>query len=345
VSAEALRAAVFEHDELADLDPAARRLALRSLAAEVLEPDEVAGAVAELADLIDGFGPLSELMADESVTDILVNGPDEVWVDRATGLARVPIGFADGRDLFAFVERTLGRAGARADMSRPIADARLHDGSRIHVVMPPIAPDGPLISIRRHRSAGWSLGELSALGMLSIEQATRLARAVGDRATIAVGGPTGSGKTTLLNALLREVAESERIVTIEETPELTPRCAHAVALVARPPNAEGQGEVDLQMLARAALRMRPDRIVIGEVRGAEALVALDAFSTGHKGSFVTVHAGTAAEALDRLVSLALQAGSGAREESLRMQVRRAFDLVVQVDRRAGARRISEVVEV
>lgn len=340
-----LRELLFEHDELAELDPAARRLAIRDLVAPRAEGTELAEAVGRAADFIDGYGPLTPLMTDD-ITDILVNGPDRVYVERAGTIERSGVSFASPAELRSLVDRLLDRAGTRADASRPIADGRLPDGSRIHAVLPPVAPNGPLLSIRRFPSCSLTLDDLRARGTATEEEACALAALVAGRATVIVSGATGSGKTTLLNALLRLVPSNERVVTIEETPELRPACEHAVSLITRPPNVEGKGALHATALVRAALRMRPDRVVIGEVRGAEALDALAAFGTGHRGSMLTVHAGSAHDALDRLVALALEAGSGAREESIAARVHRAVDAVVHLERDSrGRRRVRQILEV
>jgi pilus assembly protein CpaF len=334
----------LEHDELADLDPAARRLALRDLLLGSVG-EELGPAVRAVADAIDGYGVLADLMRDELVTDVLVNGPDEVWIEREGALERTEVRFADRAALDAFVERALGGAGVRVDASCPVATGRLPDGARMHAVLPPVAPSGPLVAIRRWRRRPLRLADLVVTRFLSPEDAASLAGAVRAARTIAISGATGSGKTTLMNALLAEVPASERVVTIEETPELRREGGHAVSLVARAANVEGRGAIDLDELVRAALRMRPDRIVIGEVRGAEALAALAAMSTGHEGSMLTVHARSANDALERIVALALQGSSGASERSLERQARRALDLVVHLCRDPdGSRRIGEVFE-
>ena len=336
---------VMERDDLADLDAAARRLALRSLVGQTTRDNDVSAILRQLVDEIDGFGPISPLMRDPAVTDVLVNGPRDVWVERAGRLERTDIGFAEPKELHALIDRVLGRVGARADASHPICDARLQDGSRIHVVLPPIAPAGPLVSIRRFPEASLSLGDLVENEMVDETQARRLIDCVRDRTTIAISGSTGTGKTTLLNALLGEVDSSERVVLIEETPELRPR-HNCVSLVARTKNVEGHGEVDLTSLVRAALRMRPDRIIVGEVRGREALAALGAMATGHEGSMVTIHSRAAGEALDRIVSLALQSAERVSERSLMSQARRAIDVVVHLDRDDRlARRVSEITKI
>ncbi len=334
---------VFAREELADLDPAARRLALRSVVYEATAAGDGSPTVAELADFIDGFGPLSPLMRADDVTDVVVNGPFEVWVDRGGSLRRTDIAFADPATFRSFIERTLGACGAHVDASRPIADARLADGSRIHVVLPPVAPNGPLLSIRRFPQKRLIVDDLVAAGMLNGSQADALRQLVRERVTIAISGGTGSGKTTLLNALLGLIDSRERVVVVEETPELAPACPHFVSLVAQPPTAEGAGAISLDSLVRTALRMRPDRIVVGEVRGPEALSALAAFSTGHEGSMVTLHARSAEAIVPRMVALALQARAGASEASLRRQFDAAFGARVHLRRVDGRRQLADLI--
>jgi pilus assembly protein CpaF len=338
-SAPDLYELVLEHDHLAELDPAQRRLALRELMAGEVREDELGASIARLSDAIDGFGPLSTLMRDPFVTDVLVNGAEPVWVERGGALEVTDVAFSTPDELLTLADRLLSATGARVDSARPIAEARLRDGSRIHIVLPPVAPLGPLVSIRKFPAARFGLSDLVEEGMLGSEMATLLEALVRDRRSIAISGATGTGKTTLLNALLGAVPETERVVLVEETPELRPACIHSVSLIARPPNIEGAGEVTLAALVRAALRMRPDRIVVGEVRGEEALAALAAMSTGHEGSMVTVHARGPDDALQRLVALALQGGSGASEAALERQVTRALDVVVQLGRDARGRRV------
>jgi pilus assembly protein CpaF len=338
-----LRELLLEHDELAQLDPARRRLGLRRLVAAGEPAEDLRTAVVALADDVDGYGAVSRLMQDEGVTDVLINGPFEVWIERAGKLELTPVRFEGHESLRAWVERNLSRAGARADAGRPVADGRLPDGSRMHVVLPPLAPDGPLISIRRFPRSRFDLDALIATGMLGTDDASFLRRCVEERTSVAISGSTASGKTTLLNALLGLVDPSERVVLIEEVSELRPACRHFVSLVARAENVEGRGAVGLDSLLRAALRMRPDRIVVGEVRGAEALAALGALSTGHAGSMVTVHASSASDALDRMVMLALQAEGGPSEASLRRQFHKAFGAVVHLERSARGRRTGEIL--
>jgi pilus assembly protein CpaF len=335
---------VFECDELADLDPARRRLALRVLAAGVLNPDEVPDSVAELSDFIDGYGPLSAFMRDDLVTDVMVNGPDEVWIDRAGELVRTDLSFEDASELESLIARLFSSAGARVDVSRPVADACMPDGARLHAVLPPIAPAGPLLSIRRFPGVRFTFADLLGAEMMSGAQGELLAEAITARRTLVISGGTGSGKTTLLNALLSCIPSGERVVIVEEIPELRPSASNCVSLVTRPPNVEERGGVDLHSLVRAALRMRPDRIVVGEVRGPEALAALGAMATGHEGSMLTLHARSAVEAVDRLVTLALGARFAPSEESLRRHAARAIDLVVHLERRGGKRVIAEIIQ-
>ncbi|MFN2526149.1 MAG: CpaF family protein [Actinomycetota bacterium] len=336
---------LVENDHVADLDAAARRLAFREIVARASVPLEPHQAVARLSEFVDGYGPITSYMNDPDVTDVLINGPDDVWVERRGELVRTDATFGDVDGLDGFVERWMAAAGERADYSRPIADGRLPDGSRIHVVMPPIAGRSPVVSIRRFPRQAFALEELVERGMLDRKTAEFLSAAVARRESIVIGGATGTGKTTLLNALLQKVPPGERLLVVEETPELRPRCDHVVALTTRTENVEGRGEVPLAELVRAALRMRPDRIVIGEVRGPEALVALDAMSTGHEGSMMTVHCNSADEAIDRVANLALGAASNRSERSVQSLARRAFDHSVFLERSPNGRRVSSVSEV
>lgn len=335
-------ALVYEHDEIADLDAAARRLALRDIFMSA-GVDDVARWIGRAVDEIDGFGPLAALMREESITDILINGPDEVWIERDGLLTETTSPFASVEQLTTWCERTITRAGARIDTSHPIADARLDDGSRIHVVLPPVAPGGPLVSIRRFPERGFTLDDLVERAALDGWQANTLRTAVAEGRSIVVSGATGAGKTTLLGALLSVVPPSERVVVIEELPELQKLTRNKVSLVARTANAEGAGELRLNSLVRAALRMRPDRIVVGEVRGPEALPAIWAMRTGHAGTMLSVHASDAADAARRLVDLALMAERTPSETSLTREVGSAVDLYVHMSRSDGVRKVVEIV--
>src|SRR5436190_4906071 len=296
--------------------------------------------------LATGLGPLDPLLADPGVDEVMVNGPEEVWVERAGRLERTGAAFASETDLTHAIERILAPLGRRVDESSPMCDARLPDGSRVNVVIAPLALGGPCLTIRKFRRHGFSLEELVRGGTLAGPLAEFLADSVRERASILVSGGTGSGKTTTLNALSGAIPEGERIVTIEDAAELRLRQAHVVRLESRPPNVEGRGEVTIRQLVRNALRMRPDRIVVGEVRGAEALDMLQALNTGHEGSLTTVHANSSEDALRRVETLALMAGVGLPHSAVREQVASAIDLVVHQARlQDGSRRVESVVEV
>ena len=296
--------------------------------------------------LATGLGPLDPLLADATVDEVMVNGGGEVYVEREGRVEAADARFADSAELMHAVERILAPLGRRVDEASPLCDARLPDGSRVNVVIPPLAVDGPCLTIRRFRRGGFGLADLVENSTLPQPLAGYLADAVERRATILVSGGTGCGKTTTLGALSGAIPVSERIVTIEDAAELRLRQPHVVRLEARPPNVEGRGEVTIRQLVRNALRMRPDRIVVGEVRGAEALDMLMALNTGHEGSLSTVHANSAEEALRRVEVLALMAGVGLPHAAVRAQVADAFDLVVHQARRPGGeRRVTSVAEV
>jgi pilus assembly protein CpaF len=296
--------------------------------------------------LATGLGPLEPLLADASVDEVMVNGPQEVYVERAGRLEQAAVRFGSEAELMHAVERILAPLGRRVDEASPLCDARLPDGSRVHVVIPPLAVDGPCLTIRRFRRRGFSLRDLVRGGTLSSGLADFLALCVAARASILVSGGTGSGKTTTLNALSGAIAGEERIVTIEDAAELRLRQRHVVRLEARPANLEGRGEVTIRQLVRNALRMRPDRIVVGEVRGAEALDMLQALNTGHDGSLTTVHANSPEDALRRVETLALMAGVGLPHTAVREQVAGAIQLVVHQARLPdGARVVESAAEV
>ena len=293
-----------------------------------------------------GLGPLEVLLADPAVEEVMVNGPDRVYVERRGLLEPTDIAFESEEELRNAIERILAPLGRRVDELSPMVDARLADGSRVNVVIPPLAIDGPALSIRRFGASRPGPDELVALGTLSAEQRRLLEEAVADRRSVLVSGGTGSGKTTLLNALSSFIAPAERVVTIEDAAELRLQQPHVVRLESRPAGVEGRGEVTIRDLLRNALRMRPDRIVIGEVRGVEALDLLTALNTGHDGALSTVHANSPADALRRLETLVLMAGVGLPHAAVAEQVRRGIDLVAHLQRQAdGARRVSEIAEV
>ncbi|HYJ21805.1 MAG TPA: CpaF family protein [Solirubrobacterales bacterium] len=293
-----------------------------------------------------GLGPLEVLLADPAVEEVMVNGPGTVYVERGGRIEATDVAFADEEELRNTIERILAPLGRRVDELSPMVDARLADGSRVNVVIPPLAIDGPLVSIRRFGARRPGPDELVALGTLTAAQRGALEAAVVGRRSILVSGGTGSGKTTLLNALSGFIGAGERVVTIEDAAELRLQQPHVVRLESRPAGVEGRGEVSIRDLLRNALRMRPDRIVIGEVRGPEALDLLTALNTGHDGALSTVHANSPADALGRLETLALMARVGLPHAAVAEQVQRGIDLVVHLERRAdGARVVTEIAEV
>jgi pilus assembly protein CpaF len=293
-----------------------------------------------------GLGPLEPLLADPAVEEVMVNGPGEVYVERHGKICRAGVRFESESELTHAIERILAPLGRRVDEASPLCDARLQDGSRVNVVIPPLSLSGPCLTIRRFRREGLSLDDLVGLGTVSADAAELLARCVAARASILVSGGTGSGKTTTLNALSGAIPEGERIVTIEDAAELRLRQDHVVRLESRPASLEGRGEVTIRTLVRNALRMRPDRIVVGEVRGGEALDLLQALNTGHEGSLSTVHANSSRDALARLETLALMADVGLPHAVVADQVGRAVELVVHQSRRPdGSRVVEEIAEV
>jgi pilus assembly protein CpaF len=293
-----------------------------------------------------GLGPLESLLADESVTDILVNGPTQVYVERGGKLELTDVVFRDAKHLMAIATRIVTRIGRRVDESSPMCDARLEDGSRVNIIIPPLAIDGASISIRKFSEKKITLEVMTSQGNISPNMERVLQIAARSRLNILISGGTGSGKTTLLNALSRMIDTTERIVTIEDAAELQLQQPHVVRLETRPPNLEGEGEVTMRGLVKNALRMRPDRIILGEVRGSEAVDMLQAMNTGHDGSMCTVHANNPREALTRLENMVGMAGINLPAKAVRTQIASALDLIVQVSRmRDGMRRIISVTEV
>lgn len=319
---------------------------LRIAAEEAVIPvPDLEVVAAEIAAELTGLGPLEPLLADPGVTEVMVNGPSEVWVERGGDLERTGVTFADDDAVLALVERAIAPAGLRIDAASPTVDARLPDGSRVHAVIPPLARNGPVVTIRRFVLAAARLDDLVARSTLTPEAAAWLHEAVAGRRSILVSGATSSGKTTFLNVLAGEIPGSERLITIEDAAELALPQPHVVALQARPPGVEGTGEVTVRDLVRNALRMRPDRIIVGEVRGPEAVDMLTAMSTGHPGSLGTIHAAGPEESLRRLETMILLAEPQLPAEALRRQIADSVDVVVQLDRLAdGARVLRTVAE-
>jgi pilus assembly protein CpaF len=346
--AEALRARLVERARSGELggvvEEEVRSLVEREAAALPEEARE--SLCSRVLLLATGLGPLEPLLADPSVDEVMVNGPSDVWVERRGLLERVDVEFAGEAELLHAIERVLAPLGRRVDEASPLCDARLADGSRVNVVIPPLSLSGPCLTVRRFRREGFSLRDLVAIGTLPAALAELLAVCVAAGASVLVSGGTGSGKTTTLNALSGAIPGDERIVTIEDAAELRLRQRHVVRLEARPANLEGRGEVTIRQLVRNALRMRPDRIVVGEVRGAEALDMLQALNTGHDGSLTTVHANSPEDALRRIETLALMAGVGLPHAAIREQAASALDLIVHQARLPdGTRAVESVTEV
>ncbi len=340
-----VRREVLEHGA-APGDP---RTALAARARELLRGELLpAGDIDRVVDaLLDdalGAGPLEPLMRDPDVTEVIVNGPDQVFAERRGVLVRESIRFEDVAHLRHVIERIVSAVGRRVDESSPMVDARLPDGSRVNAVISPVAIDGPLLTIRRFAAGGLGIGQLVEMGSLTGAQAALLGRCVEARLNLVVSGGTGTGKTTLLNALAAFIGRGERIVTVEDAAELRLAQPHVARLEARPPNVEGRGAVDLRALVRNALRMRPDRIVVGEVRGPEALDMLQAMTTGHDGSLTTVHASSPGDALRRIETMVLMAGLELPHAAAREHVRAAVDVVVQLVRTADGRRLVRSIE-
>ena len=304
---------------------------------DAVTPPVGRSAAGDLADL----GPLTDLVADPSVTDVLVNGPAEIWVDRGVGLQPVPdVRFADADDLRRFAVRLAATCGRRLDEASPWVDAQLPDGTRLHAVLPPIAVRGPYLSLRTLRRQSIGLSALVGLGTLTADSARIVEAIVRARLAYVVSGGTGSGKTTLLAALLSLVSVTERIVIVEEAPELAPDHPHVVSLQCRPSNVEGAGAVSLRDLVRTAMRMRPDRLVVGECRGAEVLDLLGALNTGHDGGACTVHANTAADVPVRFEALGML--GGVSRSAVQAQVLAALSVVLHLSRAGRLRYLDEI---
>src|SRR5687767_8793047 len=309
-----------------------------------LSQNEREEVVEQIVYEIIGLGPIEPLFRDPTISDILVNGAHEIYIERYGKLSRVPAAFRNNAHLLSVIDRIVSRVGRRVDESSPMVDARLPDGSRVNAIIPPLALDGPVLSIRRFE-ADLSVQQLIANGTLTEEMARLLAGCVHARLNILISGGTGSGKTTLLNALSSFVPADERVITIEDAAELRLLQEHVVRLETRPPNAEGKGEVVARDLVKNALRMRPDRIILGEVRSAEALDMLQAMNTGHEGSLATIHANTPRDALSRLETMILFAGTNLPNKAMREQISSAINIIVQVSRMAdGSRRITSITE-
>ena len=348
LTAERVRRRVSEDPSLQGAT-APSRAAVRSAVARavreegvLLRHDELARLARDLTDDLTGLGPIESLLRDPAVTDVMVNGPDEIWVERDGRLERTGLRFAAAEAVHAAVLRVIGPLGLRLDRARPFVDARLPDGSRLHAVIPPLTAT-PTVTVRRFAAVSLDWAALVSDGAIPAEAAALLRAAVTLRRTIICCGRTGTGKTTLLNLLLSDVGADERVVVIEDAPELRPTCPHVVRLETRPANVEGAGEVTMRDLVRQSLRMRPDRIVVGEIRGVEVSDVLQALATGHEGCMTTVHAKAADEALVRLEGMTLQAGVPL--PAVRAQLAVGLDLFAVLSRGPdGQRGLVEIAE-
>jgi pilus assembly protein CpaF len=302
--------------------------------------------VGEIADDILGHGPLERPLADETVTEIMINGPHDVWVEREGRLHETNVRFTDESHLRRVINKIVAQVGRRIDESSPMVDARLPDGSRVNAVLPPLSLSGPLVTIRKFSKRRLGMSDLLNLGTLSPDTVDFLERCVRAELNVLISGGTGSGKTTLLNAASTTIPDDERIVTIEDAAELRLNQRHVLRLEARPKNIEGEGEIPIRALVRNSLRMRPDRIIVGEVRGAEALDMLQAMNTGHDGSLCTVHANSPRDALSRIETMVLMAGYDLPVRAIRQQVASALDLIVHLERlQDGSRKVTAITEV
>jgi pilus assembly protein CpaF len=312
----------------------------------LLNSRELENFAAEVFDELTGLGPLEPLLKDPSIADILINTHNKVYVERYGKLEQVAVRFKDEAHLLRIVNKIVGAVGRRVDESQPMIDARLSDGSRINVAVRPIAVDGPQVSIRKFGDRNFDLDDLANIGSMSTQMAKFLGPCVSSRVSILISGGTGSGKTTLLNALSSHISDDERLITVEDAAELRLQQPHVSRLETRPPNLEGRGEIRQRELVKNALRMRPDRIILGEVRGEEAFDMMQAMNTGHEGSMATIHANSPRDALARLTQMIGMAGLTISETSIRAQIASAIKLIVQLQRFSdGKRRLVSITEV
>ena len=343
----------LDQDRLTGLNTTEARSEVRNTAQEILATFPMQGAgdlrqalVEEIVDDVLGLGPLEPLLRDDSVSEIMVNSPDSIWVERSGRIQRAACYFRDEAHLMRVVERIVAPLGRRVDESSPMADARLPDGSRVNIVVPPASPSGAKLTLRKFARQRLEVADLIRFGTLSESAVAFLHACVAAELNVLVSGGTGTGKTTLLNVLSSFISEDERIVTIEDPLELQLQQPHVVALEARPPGLEGNRQISQRDLLRNALRMRPDRVIVGEVRGGEAFDMLQAMNTGHDGSISTVHANTPRDAVSRVENMVLMAGLDLPDHAIREQIASAIQLIVQVSRlQDGSRRVTHITEV
>ncbi|MDQ1686674.1 MAG: pilus assembly protein CpaF [Frankiaceae bacterium] len=339
--------------QLARLDPDSARDEIRDIVNEIIALKNVVMSIAEQEDLLDdicndvlGYGPLEPLLARDDIADIMVNGADKTYIEVAGKIQLTSVRFRDNQQLMNICQRIVSQVGRRVDESSPICDARLPDGSRVNVIAPPLAIDGPSLTIRKFRKDKLTLDQLVRFGAISPDGG-RILEIIGKvRCNVVISGGTGSGKTTLLNCITQFIERDERVITCEDAAELQLQQPHVVRLETRPPNLEGQGQVTMRDLVRNCLRMRPERIIVGEVRGAEAFDLLQAMNTGHDGSMGTVHANSPRECLSRIESLITMGGFSLPSRTVKEMIATSIDVIIQVSRlRDGSRRITHVTEV
>ena len=311
-----------------------------------LSRDDRARLAVEIESDILGYGPIEPLLSDETVSEVMINGPYDVWLERDGLLRQTPYRFNDESHLRRIINKMVGQIGRRIDESSPMVDARLPDGSRVNATIPPLSLSGPLVTIRKFHHRRFHFDDLIQIGTLSEEAVDFLSLCVRAQLNILISGGTGTGKTTLLNALSAAISDDERILTIEDAAELQLKQHHVLRLEARPRNIEGEGEITIRDLVRNSLRMRPDRIIVGEVRGAESLDMLQAMNTGHDGSLTTVHANSPRDALARVETMVMMAGFELPLKAIRQQVASALELIVHLERMDdGSRRVTSITEV
>jgi pilus assembly protein CpaF len=339
---------LFKKESTEDLHERVYRAVTEQLALDrtPLTREERRQIVREITDDILGYGPLEPLLRDDSVTEVMVNAHDRIYVERNGKIERSTISFVDTAHLLRIIDKIVSQVGRRVDEASPMVDARLPDGSRVNAIIPPLALRGPTLTIRKFSRDPYTMNDLITFGSLTPKAAQFLAACVKGKLNVLISGGTGTGKTTTLNAMSAFVPGDERIVTIEDAAELQLQQEHVITLESRPPNIEGQGEVRIRELVRNALRMRPDRIIVGEVRGAETLDMLQAMNTGHEGSLTTIHANSPRDALSRLETLVMTAGVELPHRAIREQIASAFDLLVQISRLVdGSRKVTHIAEV
>jgi pilus assembly protein CpaF len=339
--------------QLSKLEPEAAREEIRDIVSEIVAIKNVVMSIAEQEELLQdicndvlGYGPLEPLLARDDIADIMVNGAETTYIEVAGKVEPAPIRFADNAQLMNICQRIVSQVGRRVDESSPICDARLPDGSRVNVIAPPLAIDGPTLTIRKFKRDRLTLDQLVKLGTITPEGRTLLAIIGRVRCNVIISGGTGSGKTTLLNCMTAYIEDDERIITCEDSAELQLQQPHVVRLETRPPNLEGEGEVTMRDLVRNCLRMRPDRIIVGEARGAEAFDILQAMNTGHDGSMSTIHSNSPRECISRMESMILMGGFDLPTRMVREMIVQSVDIIVQVQRmRDGSRKITHITEV